>query len=763
MRQICTLGAFFLIGGLVSSRQPAPKEPELDAASGEVLLISGCIFGPVSSDGIQARFPLELEAGADARITLTARPGESLPLLEYGQRIEVEAKVRKPKNFGNPGAFDFVGYLHRQSVYWLASAWGANKITVLPGNCGSNLRRSALRMRAWVAERGRQVSHEDFMPALLVGDNALVTKRDTADFRRTGTYHAIVVSGLHITVVAGTALALLRFFGVPLSGLVFLGSLLAWTYAAAVDWQPPVVRSALGFTLLLTARWFHRQGRLLNLLGLTGILLLALDPTSIYDPSFQLTFLSVAAIGAIASPLIDILIVPYRDGTGPRGKQFRLELSLMADAFRAPLRVISVVVKLFFAITELIVVSASVQLALLVPSVAYFHQASATSVLANIFVVPSLSAAVPIGLAAALSGSTLLGGLAAELVKFARHVAALFSRLEPGLRVPDFPLAYTVALLAVTALLGYCLVRRSRWAWLFAAIAPGVVFAAITYRATPQTGALELAAIDVGQGDSLFITFPNGRTLLVDAGGFPIFDKRLQSRLDIGEDVVSPYLWHRGLRTLDYVAVTHLHDDHAAGIPAVIRNFRPREVWLGLAPEDSSLLRAIRNAAAEVGTRVVGLRTGDTRDNVLQVLWPARDMEPGPKAKNDDSLVILLTFGANKFLLMGDAERPTEFRIDIPPDIDVLKAGHHGSRTSSNPEFLAVTRPLFTLISSGEGNSYGHPNSAVLSSLEQVGTRIFRTDRAGAIQVLSDGRRITITDNRANDSREMPALTSEVE
>ena len=111
MRQICLLCACFLVGGLVSSRQPAPKEPELDAAPGEVLLLSGCIVGPVSSDGIQARFPVELEAGADAHVTLTARPGESLPLLEYGQRIEVEAKVRKPKNFGNPGAFDFVGYL----------------------------------------------------------------------------------------------------------------------------------------------------------------------------------------------------------------------------------------------------------------------------------------------------------------------------------------------------------------------------------------------------------------------------------------------------------------------------------------------------------------------------------------------------------------------------------------------------------------------------------------------------------------------------
>ena len=576
------------------------------------------------------------------------------------------------------------------------------------------------------------------MPALLVGDNALVTKGDTADFRRTGTYHAIVVSGLHITVVAGTALTLLRFFGVPLTGLVFLGSLLAWTYAAAVDWQPPVVRSAVGFTLLLTARWFYRQGHLLNLLGLTGIVLLALDPTSIYDPSFQLTFLSVAAIGAIASPLIDILIAPYRDGTGSRGKQFRLELSLMAEAFRAPLRTVSIVAKLSFSITELIVVSASVQLALLVPSVAYFHQASVTAVLANIFVVPSLSAAVPIGLAAAFSGSTLLGGLSAELVKFARQWRLSFPDWNPAFAFRIFPLAYSVGLLGVLRYLviassgvhGGRGVRGDR-CW--------CSVAAITHHPTPHTGALELAAIDVGQGDSLFITLPNGRTLLVDAGGFPIFDKRIQPRLDIGEDVVSPYLWRRGLRNLDYVAVTHLHDDHAAGIPAVIRNFRPREVWLGLAPEDSSLLRAIRNAAAEVGTRVVGLRTGDTRENVIQVLWPARDVEPGPKAKNDDSLVLLLTYGANKFLLMGDAERPTEFRIAIPPDIDVLKAGHHGSRTSSNPDFLAVTRPLFALISSGEGNSYGHPNSAVLSSLEQVGTRIFRTDREGAIQVYPTG------------------------
>ncbi len=743
VRLLAALAFCFLLGGFVAERsQPGPA-PDLDADPGELLLVSGCVAGAVVSDGVQVRFPLELEPGARALLTLTTRPGETLPAVAYGQRIEATARVRKPRNFGNPGAFDYVNYLRRSDVFWLASVRGVGEFRVMPGECGSAMRRATLGVRDWLVARIRRVSNDELMPALLVGDNFALDRVQTAEFRKTGTYHAIVVSGLHITVVAGTALFLMRFFRVPLTALVFAGSAIAWVYAAVADWQAPVVRSAVGFTLFLLASWFYRRGRLLNLLAVTAMVLLAYDPSSLYDASFQLTFLSVAAIAGLAAPVAERTFVPCRDGAGPRGEQFRCEMALVAETFGIrPVWLQRAWLPVFFVL-ELMTVSACVQFALIVPSVAYFHQLSVTSILANVLVVPALSIAVPIGLLAEMTGWRWLAAVAEALVTFGRSTAMWWSAIEPGIRIPDGPWWLGTGLLGCVALTAVALLWQRRWGWAPAAGAAGFAALLLTWEAPVVKGELELDAVDVGQGDSLFVQLPDGARLLVDGGGAPVFDPRLRSRLDIGEDVVSPYLWRRGIRRLDYVAVTHLHDDHAAGLPAVIRNFRPREVWTGLAPESSPLLRRVREAATAVGARVVSLREGDSRPGV-QVLWPKADAHAGAVARNDDSLVLLVSNARHRVLLMGDAEGATETGMTLPSEVDVLKAGHHGSRTSTGAEFLERARPLFAVISAGEGNLYGHPHPLVLARLKGSGTRVLRTDRSGLISVMSDGIRLNI-------------------
>jgi competence protein ComEC len=787
------LSVMLVAGALTASSHARPPDPELDAHAGETLLLSGCIESPVAADGIQSRFVLELEPGARARVTLTTRPDEKLPGLQYGDRVEVQAKVRKPRNFGNPGAFDYVGYLRRDSVFWLASARGTGTLHKLPGVCGSPARRAALGIRDVISSRLALLYRNDeyaarLMPALLVGDNAGISRSWTEDFRRTGTYHALVISGLHIAVVSGAALVLMRALAIPLGPMLGMAAALAWTYAAVADWQSPVVRSALGFSFFLFARWFFRRGRILNLLGATAILLLLFDPTAIFDPGFQLTFLSVAAIGALSIPLSERTFGPYWDSLRdladpkrdlyfePREAQFRIEMRLLAETFelatRVPKRVsipvLSAGFRFFFWTLEMASVSACVQIALLVPMVAYFHQVSVTGILANITVVPALSAAVPVGLVAALVNSTVLAAIASSLLGFARITTVFWASIEPAIRVPDVPLPLSLGLLAAATLGGIALLMRARARWV---IASGVLTAGLAFLVTidpfgPNLPArsLELTAIDVGQGDSLLIVFPDNRTMLVDGGGFPVFDHRLASRLDIGEDVVSPYLWRRGLHRLDFVVVSHLHDDHAAGLPAIIRNFRPSEVWTGAAPAESSLLRAIQSAAHDIGASVRSLREGEHREHAgasLTVLAPSAGYMPGKSARNDDSLVLLLAYGRHKFLLTGDAERKVESDLagrGVLPEIDVLKAGHHGSRTSTTPEFLSATRPLFALISVGEGNSYGHPFPEVLDRLGAMGTRVLRTDQSGLVQIRSDGKRLTISRYSDDEAAVQPAV-----
>jgi competence protein ComEC len=260
-----------------------------------------------------------------------------------------------------------------------------------------------------------------------------------------------------------------------------------------------------------------------------------------------------------------------------------------------------------------------------------------------------------------------------------------------------------------------------------------------------ERGALEITAIDVGQGDSILVVFPDGRRMLVDGGGIPSFSGQAQARLDIGEDVVAPYLWDRSFRSLDVVALSHAHEDHIGGLPALVSDFRPRELWTGATPESGSW-REVRQRAAAAGTIVRPL-TGPARfaygGAEVEVLAPAAEYTPGAVPKNNDSLVFTVHFGRHSFLLAGDIERQVERTLQ-PGRADVLKVAHHGSRTSSTEEFLDAVSPAFAIVSAGLDNSYGHPNPDVLDRLERHRAVVLRTDLDGMITVRSDGRRLSV-------------------
>ena len=237
---------------------------------------------------------------------------------------------------------------------------------------------------------------------------------------------------------------------------------------------------------------------------------------------------------------------------------------------------------------------------------------------------------------------------------------------------------------------------------------------------------------------------------LVDGGGLPgaFYVHGARSGIDVGEDVVSPFLWTRGVKRIDVVALTHAHEDHIGGLAAVLRNFRVGELWVGHDVE-SSVYRALLAEAEARGVRVVHRVRGDAFDWAgvhLSVLWPAND-DPVKAAGNDDSLVIRLEDGSKTLLLTGDIERPVERNLVGDADAlsaDFLKVPHHGSKTSSTDAFLDAVHPRFAAISVGEANPFGHPNSEVIDRISAEGARLFRTDRDGAITVLTDGRDLEV-------------------
>jgi competence protein ComEC len=540
-------------------------------------------------------------------------------------------------------------------------------------------------------------------------------------------------------------------------------------YAYIAGMGVPIMRAVLMLSVFLVARLLYRDRSALNATGFAALVVLTLSPAALFEPGFQLTFLALLAITGISLPVLERTSAPYRsalkhlDTTGydlglePKLAQFRLDLRLVTGRLqqfvgkRVAQFIVTGAIAVSLGFFELLLVSAITQAVLVLPMRAYFHRAAILGVPANILVLPLAGLMLNAGVGAivfsyiSLPFAKLAATLAAGSLHWTLDCLHFLSRFHVAQwRVPDPTLL--LALLAVAGvLLAFLAVARQRMiataglAALF--LSAGIVS---VYCAAPHVkgGKLEITAIDVGQGDSLLVVSPEGRTMLIDGGGSigPV-----RSEFDFGEDVVAPYLWSRGLGHLDVVALTHAHGDHIGGLPRIIENFHPSELWVGINPETPALLHLyqVANESNVVIRRHVAGDEVDWAGTHIRVLSPPADWQPKLKRANDDSLALLIGYGETRAFLAGDLERNMErFVATESPGADILKVAHHGSATSTTPELLAAVHPHFAVISAGFQNPFGHPRKVVLDRLQAAEVRTYRTDLQGAITFLLDGKRV---------------------
>jgi competence protein ComEC len=664
-----------------------------------------------------------------------------------GDRISLRAKLRSPTGSLNPGGFNYAAYLEQQGIDAVASVNGLEAIEVLEsGN-------ESLRWKVWNrVDRWRDAIRLSALnslepPALglflgvVIGERGYLDPDVRDQFMITGTVHLLSISGSHLGLVAMLSFALIKHgcLWLPASWLLRISRRVTPTRLAAVATLFPAtvyaclagaevatVRSLVMVFVALAAKWLGYEQRIFHALGAAALAIVLHDPKVIYDISFQLSFLSVSAVGWRLSQ-----------------SSWREEEDIDKPSRLASARLWA---------TEALIMSAVVTITT-IPLVAfYFNQVSWLGLLTNLAAVPVMGGVlVPIGLLAALWRESAEGtGLPfAAMIQWSmdRFVSVLtaisqFPGSEWHLAAPSIPSLVLFYACLAGVWLGY---QRRHMVWIAGTT---LLLLFVWWLWSPRLlldgDRFRITFLDVAQGDSAVLELPGGEVVLIDGGAS-------YERFDMGRGVVAPYLWNRGIGTIDYVIATHPQLDHVGGLAYILQHFTVRHFWGTGDVRDEVFYHRLQEAVTARGLsehivrqRQDVIALGECR---LEVLNPPSGVpvyqatgggRQEGRTLNNRSIVTALICGPHKFLFTADVEQDALLRMSSDEEsvgADLVKVPHHGAAGSLQREWLARVNPRYAVISVGRHNAYGHPALGVLRAYAERGIAMYRTDRDGGIWV----------------------------
>lgn len=652
----------------------------------------GVFYAKVISEAEEKNYVYSYQAEIDNKKFILYIP-KDVEKLEYGSIIKINAQYTEATRDRNYGGFNYKTYLRTKKIYGI---FNVEDVEIVK-NGSDNI---IIKLRKYIKSKLREKlkkENSELAISLIVGNRSHISSEVEDNFKKANLMHMLAISGAHFSYVILIATFISNRLQhkrlgqlIQIIAIIFFMNLTGNTAS--------VVRAGIMSILLIGSSICKRQNDSLNNIAISAIIQIINNPYIIFDSGFMLSY----------SGVLGIILFYKKISEHIHFKSIALTIS--ANIFIIPIMIYN-----FHTISGSFIIS----------------NICASWLLGIIIILEFISLCIPI---------KLLYMILDLLIMMLRKIAEICANIPfAQMYVPRYAIFFVI----VIYILIFCRKLKCR-KYVYSFLTIGVSILLIVNFTDVYQDRMRINFIDVGQGDSCLIRY-KGTNIMIDSGGSLSKNKDGKS-YDIGENVLNNYLLNRGITRLDYIMASHFDEDHSQGFVFLLKNMKVKNVIISEQYKTSSIYEQFKQICKKQNIQIIYVRSGDEiriKDLAFKILHPkSKENQISENPLNNNAIVCMVKYKNRRILFTGDIEKVAENEMvkeyTNGLKADILKVGHHGSKTSTTKEFLDLINPSVALIGVGQNNKFGHPNEDVIKRLEEKNIQIYRTDEMGEISVVID-------------------------
>lgn len=724
----------FLVSVIISNIQITLLEKSFDEKYKNVnenLEIVGTIISNPMDKQYKNQYILKVEkinenkSYKNTNLQLNVKKEEKL--LSYGDKIIIKGNFEEASSARNEGGFDYKQYLKSKNVYGIISVDKKDIKLIKKNNVDvidllANKVSNSMKIKI---EQNLSNETSKLLSGILIGNKNNLQKEIQEDFRNSSLSHVLAISGMHVSyIMLGITFVINKMkFNKKISKIITIFILLFFIILTGKT--ASVTRACFMSSYIILASLFHKKAHVLASISISLLIILIINPYLILDIGLQLSY-----GGTIGIVLIYPILKKLKKKKEDKNSKFK-----------------KIIHKVKEKILDIILITISANLVIFPIVLFHYNTISFTFIISNLLISPIIGIIIILGFISVFASYIIspiskvmfliLQTFLNLLIKIAHFCAELpFSKVYfPTPKIYVIIIYYVFLIFIILERNKIIVIKKinKKIIIIFVII---IIILNLILNFIPKT--FTISFIDVGQGDSMLISTPKGKKILIDGGG-----SRDEESFNIGKQTLIPYLLNKGITKLDYILISHFDSDHVGGILSVLEELKVEKVII-CEQEENENYRRFKEIVKNKKIKVYVVKKGDNvkiEENILlNILWP-KDEKIKENAINNNSIVAKLNYKNFSILLTGDIEKIAENEIlkeyenSNILNANILKVAHHGSKSSSINEFLEKVKPQIALIGVGEENTFGHPNEGVLKRLKNINTKIYRTDKKGEITI----------------------------